>query len=147
RLAAKAGIEELPDLRTLVRRCDLILSIVAPAHARGLAQEVAQAIRAAAASPLFADCNAIAPQAVREIAQIITQAGGGFADVGIIGLPPQPGKQTTRYYASGEQAAELMQLTNHGLDVRVIGTDIGQASGLKMCYAALTKGLTALATE
>jgi 3-hydroxyisobutyrate dehydrogenase-like beta-hydroxyacid dehydrogenase len=29
----------------------------------------------------------------------------------------------------------------------VIGDQIGQASGVKMCYAALTKGLTALSTE
>ncbi len=35
----------------------------------------------------------------------------------------------------------------YGLDVRVIGTQVGQASGLKMCYASLTKGLTALATQ
>jgi len=34
-----------------------------------------------------------------------------------------------------------------GLDVRVLGELVGDASGLKMCYAAFTKGLTALATE
>jgi 3-hydroxyisobutyrate dehydrogenase-like beta-hydroxyacid dehydrogenase len=38
-------------------------------------------------------------------------------------------------------------LNAYGLDVRVLGTHSGQASGLKMCYASLTKGLTALATE
>src|SRR5438105_3874113 len=69
RLALKAGIEDVPDLRALVQQSDLIFSIVAPAHARGLAQELAEAIRVTAASPLCADCNAIAPQAVREIAQ------------------------------------------------------------------------------
>jgi hypothetical protein len=31
--------------------------------------------------------------------------------------------------------------------VRPIGGEIGQASGLKMCYAALTKGLSALGAE
>src|SRR6266516_4746887 len=35
----------------------------------------------------------------------------------------------------------------YGLDVRVIGTQVGQASRLKMCYASLTKGLTAMATK
>jgi 3-hydroxyisobutyrate dehydrogenase-like beta-hydroxyacid dehydrogenase len=52
-----------------------------------------------------------------------------------------------RFYASGEAAPQFARLRDYGLDVRVIGTAIGQASGLKMCYAALTKGLTALATE
>jgi 3-hydroxyisobutyrate dehydrogenase-like beta-hydroxyacid dehydrogenase len=33
------------------------------------------------------------------------------------------------------------------LDVRVVGDQPGHASALKMCYAALTKGMTALMTE
>src|SRR5699024_481638 len=32
-------------------------------------------------------------------------------------------------------------------DVRVLDGDIGQASGLKVCYGAMTKGLQALSTE
>ena len=52
-----------------------------------------------------------------------------------------------KFYASGEHAAEFARLRDYGLDVRVIGEAIGQASGLKMCYGALTKGVTALATE
>ena len=38
-------------------------------------------------------------------------------------------------------------MNDHGLDVRVIGDQIGQASGIKMTYAALTKGTAALSTE
>ncbi|MEH2039980.1 MAG: hypothetical protein V7K87_27135 [Nostoc sp.] len=41
----------------------------------------------------------------------------------------------------------MQQLQNYGLDIRVIGDEVGQASGLKMSYAALTKGLTAISTE
>jgi hypothetical protein len=71
---------------------------------------------------------------------------GRFADAGIVGPPPRkPG--TTRFYASGPGAAEFAGLREAGLDVRVIGDEIGQASGLKMCYAALTKGLLALGQE
>ena len=94
---------------------------------------------------LYADCNAIAPQTVRAIGDVITAAGGRFADVGIIGGPPkQPG---TRFYASGPGAQGFAALNDFGLDVRVLDGDIGQASGLKMCYGALTKGLQALGTE
>jgi 3-hydroxyisobutyrate dehydrogenase-like beta-hydroxyacid dehydrogenase len=82
---------------------------------------------------------------VRRIGERIVAAGGRFADVGIIGPPPRrPG---TRFYASGPGASELAGLGELGLDVRVIGSEIGQASGLKMCYAALTKGLQALGLE
>jgi hypothetical protein len=38
-------------------------------------------------------------------------------------------------------------LAAHGLNVRVVGPQIGQASGLKMVYASSTKGTTALWTE
>ena len=40
-----------------------------------------------------------------------------------------------------------MRLNDYGLHVREAGAEIGQASGLKMCYAALTKGTAALALE
>ena len=36
------------------------------------------------------------------------------------------------------------QLNQHGLDIRPLGSQIGLASAIKMCYAGLTKGLTAL---
>jgi 3-hydroxyisobutyrate dehydrogenase-like beta-hydroxyacid dehydrogenase len=145
--ANQAGIDDLPDLDALVTTSGLILSIVAPAHAREVAKAVAAAIERTRARPLFVDCNAISPMTVKVIAQTIERTGARFADVGIIGSPPKPGPQETRYYASGGHAQELNQLNEHGLDVRVIGGDVGQASALKMCYAALTKGLTALATE
>ena len=45
---------------------------------------------------------------------------------------------------SGPRASELEQLREFGLDVRNIGPDTGQASGIKMCYAAMTKGSSAL---
>ncbi len=67
-------------------------------------------------------------------------------DAGIIGGPPSP-RSSTRFYASGADAGEFEQLNQHGLDIRVVGKEIGQASGLKMVYAALTKGTSALSVE
>ena len=37
-----AGIEDVPDLGTLVERCDLILSILVPARARDVASAVGE---------------------------------------------------------------------------------------------------------
>jgi len=146
-LAAEAGIVDVPDYETLVREADVLLSVLAPSEARRLADRVAAAVRATGTDLLYAECNAIAPQTVREIATVVTAAGARFVDAGIIGSPPKPGEQRTRVYASGEHAVEFAELAQYGLNVRVIGSEVGQASGLKMCYAAITKGLTALATE
>jgi 3-hydroxyisobutyrate dehydrogenase-like beta-hydroxyacid dehydrogenase len=144
-LAEQAGIEDRPSLDALVVECDVVLCVLVPARAVAVAQEVAAAIRATSADVLYVDCNAIAPRTVRQIGEIAGAAGARVADVGIVGAPPR--KPGTRFYASGAGAPELARLADYGLDVRVIGDELGQASGLKMCYAALTKGLTALGVE
>jgi 3-hydroxyisobutyrate dehydrogenase-like beta-hydroxyacid dehydrogenase len=146
-LAAEAGIEDMPDDETLVQEAEILLSILVPAEARAAAERVARAVRATGADLLFAECNAIAPRTVCGVAELLVAAGARCVDAGIIGGPPVWGSSGTRFYASGQHAAELAALAEHGLSVRIAGDRIGQASGLKMCYAALTKGITALATE
>jgi len=143
--AARAGFEDTPDLEALVGACDVLLSIVPPAVAGAVADQVAAAVRATGANLLYADCNAIAPGTARGIGQTMTDAGVRFADGGIIGPPPtRPGN---RIFTSGPGAHQLSALGNYGLDIRVLDGEVGQASGLKMCYAAMTKGLQALGAE
>ncbi|MGH2561316.1 MAG: DUF1932 domain-containing protein [Thermomicrobiales bacterium] len=144
-LAAQAGMEDVESLEAVVEQADVFLSVLVPARALDVAHQVAAAIKATGAGILYVDCNAIAPRTVQEVARIVEAAGGRVADAGIVGPPPR--KPGTKFYASGPGAAEFAKLREHGLDVRVLGPDIGQASGFKMCYGALTKGLTALGTE
>jgi 3-hydroxyisobutyrate dehydrogenase-like beta-hydroxyacid dehydrogenase len=143
--AAQAGFEDLADLETLVREADVLLSIVPPAVAGAVADQVATAVKATSASIVYADCNAIAPSTARAVGQTMLAAGARFADAGIIGGPPTgPGN---RFFTSGPGAQQLAALNAFGLDIRVLDGEIGQASGLKMCYAAMTKGLQALGAE
>jgi 3-hydroxyisobutyrate dehydrogenase-like beta-hydroxyacid dehydrogenase len=146
-LARQAGITDIGDDTTLVREADILLSVLVPAQALALAERMAVAVRTTRTSLLFADCNAISPRTALSIARLLSEAGAEVVDVGIIGAPPRVGRAETRLYASGPGAAQLTVLNEYGLDVRVIGPQVGQASGLKMCYASLTKGLTALATQ
>jgi len=125
----------------------VLLSILPPDRAYVLAERIADALRATGATLPFVDCNAIAPRTTQTIERLLTEAGACFVDGGIIGGPPQPGRPGPRLYVSGPRAAEIAELQASGLNIRVLGPQIGQASGLKMCYASLTKGLTALATE
>jgi 3-hydroxyisobutyrate dehydrogenase-like beta-hydroxyacid dehydrogenase len=146
-LAAAAGVEDLADDVALVRAADALLAILVPAQAGALAARIAAALRGAGTDLLYVDCNAIAPQTACEVGRIVEAAGARFVDAGIIGPPPRPGAAGTRFYASGAAAAELAQLRDYGLDVRVLGARAGDASAVKMCYAALTKGTTAIMTE
>ena len=145
-LSEKAGIVELPSLEETVSQADVILSITVSEVVPDVCRMVAGAMLATGAKPLFGECNAVAPQQVRRVEPIITAAGGRFVDASIIGGPPRNGS-SPRLYASGPHAAEFEGLREFGLDVRNIGPDIGQASGIKMCYAAMTKGSSALYTQ
>ena len=144
RLAAKAGVTDLLSYAELVEQADLILSILVPAQAVKAAQRVAEATTQA--DVLYVDCNAVAPRTVKKIDRIIKNVGGNFLDASIIGPPPRS-DESTRFYASGPNVEQLSILNRYGLEIRPLGQEIGQASAIKMCYAALTKGLTALCAE
>ena len=145
--AIEAGFRDAGNVDGLVSQADIVLSILVPSEAGAVAEQVAGAMERTGAKPVFVECNAIAPQTVRTIEQTIAAAGATFVDAGIIGGPPRAPGGNTRFYCSGPDTSAFEALNEHGLDVRVVGREIGQASGLKMVYAASTKGTTALWTE
>jgi 3-hydroxyisobutyrate dehydrogenase-like beta-hydroxyacid dehydrogenase len=145
-LAELAGIAGVPDLNDMVVQSQIILSISVSEMVPSICQLVADAIKATKADVLFAECNAISPQLSRQMEPIITEAGGRYIDASIVGSPPVNGS-SPRFYASGDNTEEFEGLANFGLDVRTAGTEVGQASGIKMCYAAMTKGSSALYSE
>ncbi|MFN7087574.1 MAG: DUF1932 domain-containing protein [Burkholderiales bacterium] len=145
-LAREAGLTDCGTLEKLVVSCDMILSILNPAAALDKAREVAAAVLKTGHKPVFADCNALAPATKSTIDSIIREAGGTFIDAGIIGSPPR-GKNRVRLYVSGPHAHLFAQLKHPNLQVRVVSERIGDASAVKMCYGAVTKGVVALGTE
>ena len=140
--AQGAGMQAVGD--SALTGADLLLSIVPPGDAIAFAQRMAPLLAGAPTKPTFVDCNAISPDTVARIAAIIAPTGASFLDGGIIGAPPQPGTKGPVLYVSGEAAAQALVLAAHGLDVRAVEGGIGAASALKMSYAGITKGLTAL---
>ncbi|MGE5523045.1 MAG: DUF1932 domain-containing protein [Rhodospirillaceae bacterium] len=145
-LAREAGLVDVGTIERLVAECDVVLSIMNPGAALEFAREAAAALRSTGRHTLVVDCNAIAPDTVHEIARIIEAAGGRFLDGGIIGPPPR-GKAKTNLYVSGPGAAGLNALAGPQLIVEVVSERIGDASAVKMCYAALNKGTQALWLE
>jgi 3-hydroxyisobutyrate dehydrogenase-like beta-hydroxyacid dehydrogenase len=130
--------------QTEMANADVVLSIVPPKDALAVAQDLAPALREANRKPLYVECNAISPETTQRIASVIEPAGCPFVDAGIIGAPPRVGQSGPRFYVSGREAAQAAKLKDYGLDIRDMGGEIGDASALKLCYATLTKGFTAL---
>jgi len=125
---------------------DIILSIVPPRDAAHLAQSLAPHLASARKKPIYVDCNAVSPATVERIAAIVEATGAGFVDGGIIGGPPKAGYAGPTFYLSGERADAVAALNDHGLECKLLDGGIGAASALKMSYAGITKGLTALAS-
>jgi 3-hydroxyisobutyrate dehydrogenase-like beta-hydroxyacid dehydrogenase len=135
---AREACMEDASLDNLVA-CDFILSIVPPSVAVETAQRMAPLLERASVAPLYIDCNAINPDTVRQIERTLEATGTPFVDASIIGQPASP-----KFYMSGPHARRTQPLADHGLVVQVLDGPVGAASALKMSYAGITKGLTAL---
>ncbi len=134
------GLLEIPQIVDLCKRCAVIVS-VCPPHA---AFEVAEEVCSCSFKGVFVDANAISPQRTRQINQLMSASGIDFVDGGIIG-PPAWQANRTWLYLSGPSAGWVSRLFSGGpLEIEIIGTEAGKASALKMCFAANTKGTTAL---
>jgi 3-hydroxyisobutyrate dehydrogenase-like beta-hydroxyacid dehydrogenase len=153
--AEQYGLRDAGSVARLCQTCAIIVSVCPPHAAEDVAEQVA-ALRADAVGTdalktegirshgFYLDANAISPQRAVRIGERLLEAGITFVDGGIVGGPAwQPGE--TWLYLSGGQAPEVVGCFSAGpLETAIIGDEIGQASALKMCYAAWTKGSTAL---
>ena len=131
------------DERALAE-AEFLLSIVPPGDALALAKRLAPTLTAANSKPVYVECNAVNPQTMLKIAEVIGATGCPFVGAAIIGPPPKPGSTNTKIYASGPAAGTFARLKDYGLDIRVMEGALTSASALKMSYAGITKGFTAL---
>lgn len=151
--AREVEIVDIGSLRSLVAAVDMVISVCPPAAAVELAEQVGER----EFDGLYVDVNAVSPATARQIGQLFPR----FVDGGIVGPPPSSPQATpahreapratasnssgTRLYLSGGEAAAVAALfTGSPVEVRVVGPTPGQASALKMAYAAWTKGTSAL---
>ena len=138
--ASNHALLDAQNLRHLCKTCSMILCICPP-HA---AEEVANQVIAEGYEGLYVDANAISPERAIHIGKGLQDAGITFVDGSVIGGPAwQPGR--TWLYLSGEGAEQVASCFSSGpLETQVMDDEIGKASAIKMCFAAYTKGRTAL---
>ncbi|KAF2022273.1 6-phosphogluconate dehydrogenase C-terminal domain-like protein [Aaosphaeria arxii CBS 175.79] len=147
----------------LVQQSDYILSIVPPRDAVETARRILFAYettnKPTTTQPLYyLDLNAISPSTATSIADQFAQKAPGirFIDGGVIGAPPSPSSSSSSsstwirpgiplsgphpLYTAEKSGSHLAEVLNS----RHLGPKIGSASGVKCCFAAISKGLTAL---
>lgn len=141
--ASKARLEDVGSQDRLIAESDIIISVCPPSSA----EDVARAVSAAKFRGIFVDANAISPERMTRIEEIVSVAGAEIVDGGIIGGPAWEAGSNTRLYLSGHEAPRIASLFHESpLEAIVISDHVGAASALKMVFAAYTKGTTALLT-
>lgn len=140
--AEKYDLVEIDSLFRFCQICEMIIS-VCPPH---VAEEVAKSVLEAGFQRLYLDANAISPQRAIKIGHMLNVNNIRFVDGGLIGGPAWKPKETW-LYLSGKPSDEVAGCFLNGpLEIKIVGDEIGKASALKMCYAAYSKGTTALLT-
>ena len=132
--AVAADLTSAESLEEGLAGVESVISVCPP----GAAVDVARSVQDTGFDGIYVDANAVSPATSSRLADVV---GDGYVDGGIIGPPAyRPG--ATRLYLSGDLASRVASWF-HGtlVDARVVECS---ASALKMCYAAYTKGSSAL---
>ncbi|MFT3891462.1 MAG: DUF1932 domain-containing protein [Anaerolineales bacterium] len=139
----RADKYQLVDVGSLAQLCQTaeIILCICPPHA---AEDVAKSVSDLGFKGYYLDANAISPQRAHRIGQMMSTNNIHFIDGSIIGGPAWTPKGTW-LYLSGKDAQVVADCFYGGtLETKIISEEIGKASALKMCYAAYSKGTTAL---
>ncbi|MFF2517884.1 DUF1932 domain-containing protein [Streptomyces sp. NPDC058086] len=145
--AEQFGLEPVATLPELLDQADTVISLCPPAAAEELAAEVASH----GFGGWYVDANAINPERMRRIEDLLTPHAKAVIDGGVVGSPPIGSKTPTLYLSGPAAAAERVEalFTSTAVRTKTLGSEIGQASALKLAYASFQKTsrvLVALAT-
>lgn len=141
--ANAAGVTLVRSPADLAARCDILLGAT-PGSA---SIESAEAF-AAVLTPgqIFVDVASATPALKQRAARILAPTGGRIGDASIMGIPKDG--LGMPLIASGEPAAVLADRLNPwGMNITVVGAELGIASGMKIMRSVLIKGIEALLYE
>lgn len=142
RRAERAGM--VAASTSAILDCSYLLSIVPPAQARKVIEDLLPWLAQANRKPVVVDCNALDPGSISEMAELLAPTGARFIDAGIIGGPGAADGPGPRFHLSGETPEDVVALRACGIDAIGTGQPAGAASALKMAYAGINKGLIGL---
>ena len=154
------GWDIKPERRALMEDCEvrpaadaadaladahIVLSLVTADAAADVAREYAPMLTSGA---LWCDMNSVAPSTKRAAAEAVEAVGARYADVAVM-APVDPARLNVPLLIAGNAAddAEAMLRSLGFAKTRVVGSEVGQASAIKLCRSVMVKGLEALTAE
>ena len=142
--SAGVGVDVVETPGELAQRTDIIFSAVVAKAAVGAAESVASDLTA---HHLYVDLNSASPAVKQEVAGIIEPSGASFVEASVMSAVPPLGHRVPMLLG-GKGAARFAELMRpFGMQLEVLGEDVGPASAIKMFRSVMIKGLEALVLE
>jgi 3-hydroxyisobutyrate dehydrogenase-like beta-hydroxyacid dehydrogenase len=122
----------------------LVVSAVTAAAAADVAAAAGDYLRA---GQILLDINSIAPHSKRRNAELVEVHGAAYVEAAVM-APVFPAAMKVPMLLGGEQAPAVVALLGAGgVNLKVVGSRIGEASAIKMCRSIMIKGMEALTVE
>jgi 3-hydroxyisobutyrate dehydrogenase-like beta-hydroxyacid dehydrogenase len=142
--ASAAGIRQAASAQDLCGRCNFILSAVTASNDLAVAREVAQFVQA---GTFLVDLNSASPGTKKLAAAAVDAAGGHYVEAGVMTSVPPYGIRVPMLLGGAQAAAVAQTFSGWGMDAKVVSSEIGVASAIKMSRSIMIKGMEALVIE
>jgi 3-hydroxyisobutyrate dehydrogenase len=138
------GVRRVGTAAEAAKDADIVLVLTAAKAAGPVAESCAEALEPGAC---YADFTSSSPAVMRDIAELVEQAGAVFCDVAILGPVPWYAAKTP-LMAAGRGARRIADLASMmGAAVEVVDGPPGSAMAHKLLRSVLMKGLAAIVDE
>jgi 3-hydroxyisobutyrate dehydrogenase-like beta-hydroxyacid dehydrogenase len=142
--AREVGVHYLESIGEVVKKAEIILSVVTPEASLSAAQEAAPHLRP---GQTYLDLTSSFPEDMKAASALVEPTGARFVDGAIMGALPISGHKVL-IYAAGSHAEEAARLLNQrGMNIQPVGQEPGRASAIKLILSISSKGLEALLVE
>jgi len=140
-----AGVVVCAAADGALSHASLVLSLVTADAALSAAKDYAALLKP---GTLWCDMNSVAPDTKRAAARAVEAAGGRYVDVAVL-APVNPARMNVPLLVAGpaaDDAAARLRAAGFA-NVRVVGSEVGRASAIKMIRSVMVKGIEALTAE
>ena len=138
------GVEPARSAAAAAAGAAVVVSAVTAASSRSVAEDAGSYLRP---GQFFLDLNSVSPETKRGNARAAERSGADYVEAAVMAAVPPSGLKVPMLFA-GRRADELKVLLDPaGMNLELVGTEVGEASAVKMCRSIMIKGLEALAVE
>ena len=144
RQAAETGLTVASGPDAATQAADVVISAVTTDQSLVAAEQLAPTL---ASGTIYLDLNSTSPGKKRKVADVIDGTGAHMVEAAVMDTVPPHGHRVPMLLAGRRAHDAVERLAPFDMRLEAVGTDIGQASTIKMCRSVFMKGLPAILYE